>query len=397
MSVLEADFALMDRLPGYALAEVVGQMNSMRKKGLDIINLGMGNPDLPSADFVVEKLCESAHKAKNHRYSVSRGIPKLRLAVTDWYERRYGVKLNFDHEVVATMGAKEGFSHLIMAMTQPGDMVLAPNPTYPIHYFAPVIARANVRDIRCDDPDQYFVNLEKAIKTVHPRPKVLVACFPSNPTGHCVELKFFKELVRMAKKYDFYIIHDLAYADLCFDGYQAPSILQAPGAKQVAVEIYSMSKGYNMPGWRVAFVCGNRKMVGVLKKIKSYLDYGMFQPIQIAATVALNEGDQFVSDNCHVYQDRRDILIEGLNSMGWDVPAPKATMFVWAKIPEKFRKKGSMAFSKQMLKNANVCCAPGIGFGSYGDEHVRFALVENEKRIRQAVRGLKTWFKKAKV
>lgn len=390
-------FGLIERLPGYPLAEVVQQMSSLRQKGQDIINLGMGNPDLPTPDFVVEKLAEAAHNHKNHRYSVSRGIPKLRMALCDWYKRRFDVSLDFDHETIVTMGAKEGLSHLILAITQPGDMVLAPSPTYPIHYFAPVIARSNVRDIPCNDIDSFFANVEYSVATVHPRPKVLVCSFPSNPTGVCVEVSFFKDLVRFAKKHDLYVIHDLAYADLCFDGYNAPSILQVPGAKDVAVELYSMSKGYNMPGWRVAFASGNPRMIAALKKIKSYLDYGMFQPIQIAATVALNKGDKFVAENCKIYETRRDVLVDNLNRMGWETPKPKATMFVWAKIPEKLAKKGSLHFSKEMLKNAGVCCAPGIGFGAYGEGYVRFALVENEKRIRQAVKGIKLWYKKAKV
>lgn len=392
-----ADFDLIERLPGYPLAEVVQVMNDMRKKGHDVINLGMGNPDLPTADFIVNKLCEAAKKPKNHRYSVSRGIPKLRQALCSWYDRSFDVKLDFDREVIATMGAKEGFSHLIMAMTQPGDVVLAPNPTYPIHYFAPVIARTNVRDVRCDNLTDYFSNLEKAIKSVHPRPKVLIASFPSNPTGLCVELDFFKDLVKMAKKYGLYIIHDLAYADTCFDGYKAPSILQIAGARKIAIELYSMSKGYSMPGWRVAFAAGNERLVGVLKKIKSYLDYGMFQPIQIAATVALNEGDSYVRSVTDIYQKRRDVLVDGLNAIGWTVEKPKATMFVWIRIPDKFISKGSLAFSKLMLAKADVCCAPGIGFGSEGDAYVRFALVENEKRIRQAVKSIKDWFRQDSV
>jgi len=296
--------------------------------------------------------------------------------------------------VIATMGAKEGLSHLILAMTQPGDMILAPNPTYPIHYFAPVIARANVRDIRCDDLDEYLRSLYRAVKTVHPSPKAVVCSFPSNPTGLCVDLDFFKELVSFSKKNGVYLIHDLAYADICFDGYEAPSILQVPEAKDIAVELYSMSKGYSMPGWRVGFAAGNERMIAVLKKIKSYLDYGMFQPIQIAATVALNEGDSYVKEICDIYQERRDVIVDGLNSIGWEIAKPKATMFVWAKIPEKFALDGSLAFSKQMLKEAQVCCAPGIGFGEYGEGYVRFALVENEKRIKQAVKSIKNWFRK---
>lgn len=385
----QPEFSVIQRLPPYVLSEVVAQMNSQRKKGEDIINLGMGNPDGPTPQFIVDKLCEAAQKHKNHRYSVSRGIPKLRMAVCDWYMRRYNVKLDFDDETVATMGAKEGLSHLIMAITQPGDVVLAPNPTYPIHYYAPVIAGANVRDIRLENLDDYFVNLQKAIKTVHPKPKYLICSFPSNPTCYTVELDFFKDLVKFAKKHDLMIIHDLAYADLTFDGYVAPSILQVKGAKEICVELFSMSKGYNMPGWRVAFACGNKYLVAALKKIKSYLDYGMFQPIQIAATVALNEGDDFVKQNAKLYQDRRDVFIDGLAKIGWDIPKPKATMFVWAKIPDKFLKMGSFKFAKKMLTEAKVCCSPGVGFGEYGDEYVRFALVENEKRIQQAVRGIK--------
>ncbi|OVE81873.1 alanine transaminase [bacterium K02(2017)] len=390
-------FGLIERLPGYPLAEVVQQMTSMRHKGHDVINLGMGNPDVPTPDFIVDKLCEAAKKEKNHRYSVSRGIPKLRVAICDLYKRRYGVDLNFDHEAIVTIGAKEGLSHLILAITQPGDIVLAPNPTYPIHYFAPVIARANVRDVRCDDVDQYMRNLERALKTSHPTPKVLICSFPSNPTAHCVDLNFFKDLIKFAKKYGVYVVHDLAYADICFDGYQAPSILQVPGAKDVAVEIYSMSKGFSMPGWRVAFAVGNERMIAALKKIKAYLDYGMFQPIQIAATVALNEGQSEVDRICQIYQDRRDFFVEGLNKIGWDIPKPPATMFVWAKIPSDLAQNGSLEFSKQMLTKANVCCSPGIGFGEYGEGYVRFALVENKKRTQQAIRSIKSWFKAEKV
>lgn len=391
MTLSSNPFDIMERLPTYALAEVVAQMNDLRKEGHDVINLGMGNPDLPTADFIVQKLSEAAHKGKNHRYSVSRGIPKLRQALCAWYERHFDVGLNFDDEVIATMGAKEGLSHLIMAITKPGDMVLAPNPTYPIHYFAPIIARANVRDIRTDNMDDYFNAIERAVRTAFPRPKILICSFPSNPTGHCVDLAFFKELIEIAKKNELYVIHDLAYADLCFDGYVAPSILQVEGASKVAIELYSMSKGYNMPGWRVAFAAGNTHMIGALKKIKSYLDYGMFQPIQIAATVALNEGDDFVKQNAEIYRQRRDVLVDGLNKMGWVTAKPQATMFVWSKIPDQFASLGSLAFAKLMQKESLVCCAPGIGFGAYGDGHVRFALVENEKRIRQAVAGLKKW------
>lgn len=385
-------FSILHRLPGYPLAEVVEQMQTQRREGADVINLGMGNPDGATPDFIVDKLCEAAKKSKNHRYSVSRGIPKLRQAVCDLYKRRWDVSLDFDHEVVATMGAKEGLAHLILAITQPGDMVLAPNPTYPIHYFAPVIARANVRDIRCQKEDDFFSNVSRAMRTVHPRPKVLICSFPSNPTAYCVDVKFFEELVSFAKKNELLLVHDLAYADISFDGYEPPSIMQASGAKDIAVELYSMSKGYNMPGWRVAFAVGNSTMIAALKKIKSYLDYGMFQPIQIAATVCLNEGGEFAKENSSLYQRRRDVFVDGMNKIGWQIEKPKATMFVWAKVPDTFSHLSSLEFSKLLLKEADVCCAPGIGFGEYGEGYVRFALVENEKRIQQAVRCVKKWF-----
>lgn len=385
-----AQFPLIERLPPYILSEVVAQMNQQRQQGHDVINLGMGNPDLPTPDFIVDKLVEAARKPKNHRYSVSRGIPKLRQAMTDWYKRHYDVDLDFDEEVIATMGAKEGLAHLIMAITQPGDVVLAPNPTYPIHYYAPVIAGANVCDVRCDDMNGYFTSLEQSLQTVHPRPKILICSFPSNPTCVTVELDFFKDLVKFARDNQLLVIHDLAYADWIFDGGgKAPSILQVPGAKDLAVELYSLSKGYNMPGWRVAFTCGNRGMIAALKKIKSYLDYGMFQPIQIAATVALNQGDDFVRQNVAIYRQRRDVFCEGLVASGWPLEKPLATMFVWAKIPDKFAAMSSLDFSKHVLRTAEVCCSPGAGFGQFGEGFVRFALVENDKRIRQAIRGIK--------
>lgn len=382
-------FYLMDRMPPYPLSEVVQQMHEQRQAGADVINLGMGNPDGAAPDFVVEKLCEAALKTKNHRYSVSKGIPNLRQALCSWYSRRYDVNLDSENEVIATMGAKEGLSHLIMAVTQPGDTVLAPNPTYPIHYYAPILAKTSVRDIRLNQLEDFFPNLEKALQTVHPRPKFLICSFPSNPTGHTVELDFFEDLVRFCKKEELYVIHDLAYADLVFDDYKAPSFLQANGAKDVGVELYSMSKGYNMAGWRVAFASGNADMIRALRKIKSYLDYGIFQPIQIAATVGLNEGDAFAKENAKIHQERRDVLVESLARAGWEMRKPKATMFVWAEIPEQYKHLGSVKFAKELLKEADVCCAPGLGFGEYGDQHVRFALVENSLRIQQAARNIK--------
>ena len=389
MSLKQVDIPLIKRLPPYPLTEIVEQMSQQRRAGADVINLGMGNPDRASPQFVVEKLCEAAQKSKNHRYSVSRGIPKLRLAICDWYKRRYDVDLDFDREAVATMGAKEGLSHLILAITQPSDIVLVPNPTYPIHHYAPVLARAVVRDVRCDQIENYFSNLEHAVKTVSPKPKILICSFPSNPTALTVELDFFKDLVKFCKRHDLFVVHDLAYADLVYDGYHAPSLMQVPGAKDISVELYSMSKGYNMPGWRVAFAVGNEDMISALKKIKSYLDYGMFQPIQIAATVCLNQGDEFAKNNAKLYQARRDVLVDGFLKIGWNFPKPKATMFVWARIPEKYIEMGSVAFAKFLLKQADVCCAPGIGFGSHGEGYVRFALVENKKRIQQAIKNVK--------
>ncbi len=382
-------FPRISGLPPYVLGQVVAQMTAQRKKGEDIINLGMGNPDLPTPQPIVDKLIEAAQKPKNHRYSVSRGIPKLRQAICGWYKKKYNVDLDWDYEAIATMGAKEGLSHLILAVTQPGDVVLVPNPAYPIHLYAPVIAGADVRSIKVDHLENFFPSLEKTLQSVSPKPKFLILSFPSNPTTQVVNLNFFKKIVQMAREQNFYVIHDLAYADLVFDGYKAPSILQVQGAKEVAVELYSLSKGFSMPGWRVAFVCGNRDLVAALTKIKSYFDYGMFQPVQIAATVALNGPPECVAEIAEVYRKRRDILCEGLQKAGWPIEKPKATMFVWARIPDKFFSLGSLEFSKLLLSNAKVCVSPGIGFGDNGEGYVRFALVENEKRIKQALKGIK--------
>lgn len=385
----QINFPRMNKLPPYILGQVTGQMANQRKKGEDVINLGMGNPDLPTPPHIVNKLIEAAQKPKNHRYSVSRGIPKLRQAIVAWYKKNYNVELDWDYEAIATMGAKEGFSHLILAITQPGDIVLVPNPSYPIHIYAAVLAGADIRGIRMDCFEDFFKNLENSIKTVLPKPKFLVLSFPSNPTTHVVDLSFFEKVVAIAREHHLMVIHDLAYADLVFDGYKAPSILQVQGATEVAVEVYSLSKGYSMPGWRVAFVCGNRDMIAALTRIKSYLDYGMFQPIQIAATVALNGPQECTKEICETYRKRRNVLCEGLTKAGWALSKPKATMFVWAQIPEKYASLGSLEFSKLLLAKAKVCVSPGIGFGEYGEGFVRFALVENEKRIKQAVRGIK--------
>ncbi|QQR82075.1 MAG: aminotransferase class I/II-fold pyridoxal phosphate-dependent enzyme [Deltaproteobacteria bacterium] len=364
-------------------------MTEARKRGEDIINLGMGNPDIATPPHIVAKLKEAASKEKNHRYSVSRGLPKLRMAMCNWYKRNYGVELDFDYEAIATIGAKESISHLMYAATGPGDLVLVPNPTYPIHTYAAVIAGADVKPIRFESEEQFLHDATSLLKEFGKRIKFLIISFPSNPTAQIVGLSFFEKVVQLAREFDIKVIHDFAYADLVFDGYQAPSILQVPGAKDVAVEIYSLSKSYSMPGWRVGFMVGNRELIAALTKIKSYLDYGQFAPIQIAATVALDGPQHYVKEIVEIYKHRRDILCDGLNRIGWAVEKPKATMFVWAKIPEAFREKKSLEFAKILLKEAKVTVSPGVGFGDAGDDYVRFALVENEKRTRQAVAGIK--------
>jgi len=386
------EFERIKRLPPYTLGVVVAMMTEARKKGADIINLGMGNPDIPTPPHIVTKLVEAAQKGKNHRYSVSRGIPKLRMAACDWYKRNYDVDLDPDSEAIMAIGAKEALSHLMLAVTSPGDVVFVPNPTYPIHTYSVVIAGAEPYGIRIDpgmDLDTDFIeSLEKA-KRARPKAKLLIISFPSNPTTQVVDLTFFEKIVDFAREHKMLVIHDFAYADLYFDSPRPPSILQVKGAKDVAVEIYSLSKGYSMPGWRVAFMCGNKDLVYALTRLKSYFDYGQFAPIQVAATVALNGPQHYVKEIREIYQKRRDILCEGLSRAGWLIEKPKGTMFVWAKIPEKFSHLRSLEFSKLLLSQAEVCVSPGLGFGEYGDDHIRFALVENEKRIRQAVNGIK--------
>jgi len=389
------NFPRLERLPPYVLAEVAGHMRKARQEGRDIINLGMGNPDIATPRHIVDKLCEAATKPINHRYSLSRGIFKLREAICARYRTKYGVDLDPDSEAIATIGTKEGLAHLVFALTEPGDVVMVPNPTYPIHAYSVIIAGADLRSVRIAPELDFFEEIKKAATSTWPRPKILIISFPSNPTAQVADLTFFENVVGFARENKMLIIHDLAYADLCFDGYRAPSILQVKGAKDVAVEFYSMSKGFSMPGWRVGFCLGNREMVGALARIKSYLDYGMFQPIQIAATVALQSSDECVGETCAIYRTRRDVLCEGLTRLGWQVDKPKATMFVWAKIPEKFAGMGSMAFFKMLMDEALVAASPGTGFGDFGEGFVRFALVENEERIRQAVRGIKTMFERA--
>ncbi len=387
------EFERIQRLPPYTLGVVTQLMLEARKKGEDIINLGMGNPDLPTPPLIVQKLTEAAQKPKNHRYSVSRGIPKLRMALCDWYRRRFNVELDFDEEAIATMGAKEGLSHLVLAATSPGDVVFVQSPTYPIHLYAPAIAGADVRAIRTDRETDFFENLDRATQSIWPKPKLMILSFPCNPTGQTVDLAFFEKVIAFAKEHGIGVIHDFAYADLVFEGPPSPSILQVKGAKEVAVEFFSLSKSYSMPGWRVGFCAGNREMIAALKKIKSYLDYGMFQPIQIAATVALNSPDKLVKEIAQVYRERRDALCGGLGKIGWLIEKPRATMFVWARVPEPFAEGGSLEFGKLLLKKAKVAVSPGIGFGEFGEGYVRFALVENIKRIQQAVRGIKGIFK----
>lgn len=388
------EFPRIKRLPPYVFAVVNELKGKMRRAGEDIIDLGMGNPDLPTPKHIVDKLVEAARNPRNHRYSASRGIPKLREAICAWYKRKYNVDLDPETEAIATIGAKEGLSHLILAIMGPGDIALVPNPTYPIHAYSVVIANADVRSVSLTSGEGDFIDrAQRAIKTLWPKPKAMIISFPHNPTTEVVDLPFFKRVVAFAKEHEMLVVHDLAYADLVFDGYQAPSILQVPGAKDVAVELYSMSKGYSMPGWRVGFVVGNRRMVAALTRIKSYLDYGMFQAIQIAATVALNGSHRVVDEAVATYRRRRDCLVEGFARAGWEFPKPLGTMFVWAPIPEPYRSMGSLEFAKLLLAKAKVAVSPGIGFGEHGEGFVRFALVENEQRIRQAVRGVRALLK----
>jgi alanine-synthesizing transaminase len=391
---LNEEFARIQRLPPYVLAEVTRLKAAARARGEDIIDFGMGNPDQPTPKHIVDKLTEAAQRGDTHRYSMSKGIPRLRRAMTNWYRDRYDIELDPETQAIVTIGSKEGLAHLALAMMSPGDAALVPNPAYPIHPYGFVIAGADVRHIPMNDEVDFFEELEKAIVDSWPKPKVLVLNFPGNPTAHCVELEFFEKVVAIAKEHEIWVIHDLAYADIVFDGYKAPSILQVPGATDIAVEFFSLSKSYNMPGWRVGFMCGNETLVGALARIKSYLDYGMFTPIQIAAIAALEGPQDCVREIRDMYQSRRDVLCEGLNSIGWDIKPPKATMFVWAKIPEAYVEMGSLEFSKKVLMEAKVAVSPGLGFGSYGDQHVRFALIENEHRTRQAVRGIRDMFKK---
>jgi alanine-synthesizing transaminase len=387
------NFHRIKRLPPYVFAIVNELKYEARRRGEDIIDLGMGNPDLPTPPHIVDKLCEAARNPKNHRYSASRGITQLRMAICEWYKRRFDVELDPETEAVVTIGSKEGLSHLVLAIIEPGDVALTPTPAYPIHPYSVIIAGGEVRQVPIGPDINFLEEIEKAYRNTWPRPKLLIINFPHNPTTEVVDLEFFRNVVEFAKENRLLVIHDLAYADLIFDGYQAPSILQVPGAKDVAVEFFSLTKSYSMAGWRVGFCVGNRELVGALTKIKSYLDYGMFQPIQIASIVALRGPQDCVEEIRKTYQGRRDALCRGLNRIGWKVTPPKATMFVWAKIPEPYVKMGSLEFAKFLLKEAKVAVSPGIGFGNGGDEYVRFALVENEHRIKQAIRGIRRLFR----
>lgn len=391
---MNGEFLRISRLPPYVLAEVTALKAQARARGEDIIDFGMGNPDQPTPQHIVDKLAEAARRGDTHRYSMSRGIPRLRQAICNWYKHRYDVELDPESQAIVTIGSKEGLSHLALAMMSPGDAALVPNPAYPIHPYGFVIAGADIRHVPMNDEDDFFEELHKAIADSWPKPKVLVINFPANPTAHCVEPDFFRDVIAIAREHSIWVVHDLAYADIVFDGYKAPSILQVPDATDIAVESFSLSKSYNMPGWRVGFMCGNDTLVGALARIKSYLDYGMFTPIQVAAIAALEGPQDCVIKIRDRYQRRRDVLCQGLNSIGWRVTPPQATMFVWVKIPEIYAHLGSLEFCKKILEEARVAISPGLGFGSYGDGHVRFALIENEHRIRQAIRGLRDMFKK---
>jgi alanine-synthesizing transaminase len=383
------EFRRIKRLPPYVFNIVNELKVRARGRGEDIIDFGMGNPDLPTPPHIVEKLCEAVKNPRNHRYSASRGITKLRMAIADWYRRQHGVEIDPDQEAIATIGAKEGISHLALAIVEPGDVALAPSPTYPIHPYSVIIAGGDVRSVRLEEGTDFFGALVAAHRESWPPPKLLILSFPHNPTTATVDLAFFEKVVAFAREHRLLLIHDFAYADLTFDGYRAPSLLQVPGAKEIGVEFFTLSKSYNMPGWRVGFAVGNSRIIGALTRIKSYLDYGMFQPIQIAAIIALNGPQECVQETVETYKARRDVLVDGLNRIGWSITKPKGTMFVWARIPDSYRMMGSLEFSKFLIEKAKVAVSPGIGFGPHGDEYIRFALVENEHRTRQAIQGIR--------
>ena len=392
------EFSRIKRLPPYVFNITNELKMAARRRGDDIIDLSMGNPDGPTPKHIVEKLVEASQRIDTHGYSVSRGIPRLRKAICEWYRRRYAVELDPDAEAIVTIGSKEGLAHLMLACLERGDTVLVPNPSYPIHIYGAIIAGADIRSVRMTPGVDFFAELERAIRELTPKPKMLVIGFPSNPTAQCVDLSFFEKIIALAKQHDILVVHDLAYADIVFDGGWvnncAPSIMQVPGARDVAVEFFTMSKSYNMAGWRIGFMVGNRELVNALARIKSYHDYGTFTPIQVASIVALEGPQECVEEIRSVYQKRRNVMAKGLHDIGWRVEVPKASMYIWAKIPESYAALGSIEFTKRLLEGAHIAVAPGIGFGDYGDDHVRIALIENEHRLRQAVRGIRDMFRK---
>ena len=388
------EFSRIKRLPPYVFNITAELKMAARRRGEDIIDLSMGNPDGPTPQHIVDKLVEAAQRQDTHGYSVSKGIPRLRRAICDWYERRYGVEFDPDTEAIVTIGSKEGLAHLMLATLERGDTVLVPNPSYPIHIYGAIIAGADIRSVRMTPGVDFFEETERAIRELIPKPKMLVLGFPSNPTAMCVDLEFFERIVALAKRHDILVVHDLAYADITFDDFKAPSIMQVPGARDVAVEFFTMSKSYNMAGWRIGFMVGNKDLVHALGRMKSYHDYGTFAPIQIASIVALDGPQDCVEEIRLKYQKRRDVMVKGLHDIGWMVDNPKASMYVWAKIPETYAKMGSLEFAKKLLQDAKIAVSPGIGFGDYGDDHVRIALIENEHRLRQAVRGIREMFRK---
>lgn len=387
-------FSRIERLPPYVFNITCELKMAARRRGEDIIDMSMGNPDGATPQHIVDKLIEASARPTTHGYSVSKGIPRLRKAICDWYQRRYAVEFDPDSEAIVTIGSKEGLAHLMLATLDRGDTVLVPNPSYPIHIYGAVIAGANIRSVRMTPGIDFFEELERAVRESIPKPKMMILGFPSNPTAQCVDLFFFERVVALAKEHDILVVHDLAYADICFDGYVAPSIMQVPGARDVAVEFFTMSKSYNMAGWRIGYMVGNRELVNALARIKSYHDYGTFTPIQVASIAALDGPQDYVSEIVQQYQSRRDVLVRGLHEAGWNVEIPKASMYIWAQIPEPYRAMGSLEFAKRVLSDAKVAVSPGIGFGEYGDDYVRFALIENEQRTRQAVRGIKDMFRK---
>jgi len=391
---MSVEFSRIKRLPQYVF-NITGELKmAARRRGEDIIDLSMGNPDGPTPPHIVEKLVEAARRPSNHGYSISKGIPRLRQAITNWYADRYDVNLDPESEAIVTIGSKEGIAHLALATLDRGDIVLVPNPSYPIHIYGPVIAGADIRHVKNTPDVDFFEELQRALVESFPKPKMMIVNFPGNPTTQCVDLSFFEKLLEIAREHGVYVVHDLAYADITFDGYKAPSILQIPGAKDVAVEFFTMSKSYNMAGWRIGYMVGNPDLVAALSRIKSYHDYGTFTPLQIASIVALEGPQECVEDIRKTYENRPNVMVQGLHEAGWNVDIPKAAMYIWAKIPEAYKHLGSLEFSKRLLTDAKLAAAPGVGFGEYGDDHVRLALIENEARIRQATRGIKDMFRK---